>query len=318
MQSPIIGHHQILQQLYHAIASNRVAGAYLFAGPAHIGKETVALHFAKTMNCAAPNEGACGDCLSCRKIDDGNHPDVQLIRPSGAWMRIDQIRDLQKRIIYRPLEGRWKVYILAEAERMNLEAANCLLKTLEEPPAASVLILLTTNLDALLPTIRSRCQIIKFSPIQVAELAETLTRQFDVEEAQAFSVAVLSGGAVGKAITLLRDGAGRSEEIPEILTMDDPLAVFRVAERLSQTPEALDELVAWYRDLLLLHQGAPTNLLTHLRCVEELKRLLPYYSRVRLQSAIQTIFETKSRIQRNVNAILALEVMALKLLGKPE
>ena len=100
-------------------------------------------------------EAACGTCLSCRKSDDGNHPDLQIIRPSGAWIKIDQIRELQKRIIYRPLEGVRKIYILTEAERMNLEAANCLLKTLEEPPADSVLILLTTNLDALLPTIRS-------------------------------------------------------------------------------------------------------------------------------------------------------------------
>ena len=171
MRDAIIGHHQILKQLYHAIASDRVAGAYLFVGVANVGKETVALNFAKSINCRTSDEGACGTCLSCRKADDGNHPDLQIIRPSGAWIKIDQIRELQKRIIYRPLEGVRKVYILAEAERMNLEAANCLLKTLEEPPADSVLILLTTNLDALLPTIRSRCQIIPFHSLVVSELA---------------------------------------------------------------------------------------------------------------------------------------------------
>ena len=315
MQPPIIGHQQIIEQLYHAIQSDRVAGAYLFVGNANVGKETVALYFAKSMNCLEPDEGACGHCLSCRKIDDGNHPDVQIIRPSGTWMKIDQIRELQKRIVYRPLEGRRKVYILTEVERMNLEAANCLLKTLEEPPAGSVLILITTNLDALLPTIRSRCQIIRFYPLLIPDLAAYLVHRFDFEEALAFSIATLSGGAVGKALALLQESQeGIHEEIPEILTTHDRLAAFRIAEKLSQNPEELDPLVTWYRDLLLLHQGAPTDLLIHTHHVEALKQLVPYYSRLHLQSAIKTILETKHLLKRNVNAILALEVMALTLL----
>ena len=315
MQKPIIGHQQILQQLQHAIATERVAGAYLFAGPAHVGKETVAAHFAKTLNCATSNEAACGACLSCRKIDDSNHPDVQTVRPSGAWMRIDQIRELQKRIIYRPLEGRRKTYILTDVERMNLEAANCLLKTLEEPPGYAVLILLTTNLDALLPTIRSRCQIIKFNSLQIPELATVLSEQFGLETSRALSIATLSRGAIGKAIALLDSGSDGVSKVPELLTANDLLAAFRIAEELSQSPEeGLDQLLLWYRDLLLLHQGASVELFTHVHEVETLKELLPYYSRIRLQSAIQAIFETKNLIQRNVNATLALEVMVLKLL----
>ena len=314
MRDAIIGHHQILKQLYHAIASNRVAGAYLFVGVANVGKETVALNFAKSINCRTSDEGACGTCLSCRKADDGNHPDLQIIRPSGAWIKIDQIRELQKRIIYRPLEGVRKVYILTEAERMNLEAANCLLKTLEEPPADSGLILLTTNLDALLPTIRSRCQIIPFHPLVVSELAGHLMERFDMDESQALRVATTAGGAVGKALTLLQDGASFDEEIPEIMIANNRLDAFRIAEKWTQQPEALDHLVTWYRDLVLLHQGAPTDLLTHVHHVEQLKQLTARYSRLQLQSAIKAIFETKVLLQRNVNATLALEVLALKLL----
>lgn len=314
MRDAIIGHHQILKQLYHAIASNRVAGAYLFVGVANVGKETVALNFAKSINCRTSDEGACGTCLSCRKADDGNHPDLQIIRPSGAWIKIDQIRELQKRIIYRPLEGVRKVYILTEAERMNLEAANCLLKTLEEPPADSGLILLTTNLDALLPTIRSRCQIIPFHPLVVSELAGHLMERFDIDQSQALRVAATTGGAVGKALTLLQDGASFDEEIPEIMIANNRLDAFRIAEKWTQQPEALDHLVTWYRDLVLLHQGAPTDLLTHVHHVEQLKQLTARYSRLQLQSAIKAIFETKAMLQRNVNATLALEVLALKLL----
>ena len=314
MRDAIIGHHQILKQLYHAIASDRVAGAYLFVGVANVGKETVALNFAKSINCRMSGEGACGTCLSCRKADDGNHPDLQIIRPSGAWIKIDQIRELQKRIIYRPLEGVRKVYILAEAERMNLEAANCLLKTLEEPPADSVLILLTTNLDALLPTIRSRCQIIPFHSLVISELAGHLVERFDIDESQALRVATTAGGAVGKSLTLLQDGASFEEDIPEIMIANNRLDAFRIAEKWTQQPEALDHLVTWYRDLVLLHQGAPVDLLTHIHHAEQLKQLTVRYSRLQLQSAIKAIFETKVMLQRNVNATLALEVLALKLL----
>lgn len=317
MQAPIIGHQQILEQLYHAIASNRVAGAYLFVGLANVGKETVALHFAKSINCLSSGEGACGTCLSCRKSDDGNHPDLQIIRPSGAWIKIDQIRELQKRIIYRPLEGVRKVYILTEAERMNLEAANCLLKTLEEPPADSVLILLTANLDALLPTIRSRCQIIPFHPLPISELAGHLMQRFNIDETQAFSISTVAGGAVGKALALVQEGAEFDEDIPEIMTVGNRLDAFRIAEKWAEQPETLDHLVTWYRDLVMLHQGAPAALLTHVHHAEQLKELTPHYSRLQLQSAIKAIFETKAMLQRNVNATLALEVLALKLLRKP-
>ncbi len=317
MQDAIIGHRQILEQLYHAIASNRVAGAYLFVGLANVGKETVALHFAKSINCLSSDKSACGTCLACRKADDGNHPDLQIIRPSGAWIKIDQIRELQKRIVYRPLEGVRKVYILTEAERMNLEAANCLLKTLEEPPADSVLILLTTNLDALLPTIRSRCQIIPFHPLLVSELAGHLMQRFNIDETHAFSISTVAGGAVGKALALLQEGAEFDEEIPEIMTAGNRLDAFRIAEKWTEQPEALDHLVTWYRDLVMLHQGAPAELLTHVHHAEQLKELTTHYSRLQLQSAIKAIFETKAMLQRNVNATLALEVLALKLLRKP-
>ena len=322
MEQPIVGHEQIITQLHHAIQSNRIAGAYLFAGATGVGKEAIAIHFAKSINCLESGDSACGTCISCRKTDVGNHPDTQVVSPSGAWIRIDQIRGLQKRIVYRPLEGERKIVILREAERMNLEAANCLLKTLEEPPAESVLILLTANLDALLPTIRSRCQIIKFNPLPPNELAVYLNERFHLGEREALSVATLAGGAVGKALTHLKSHDAEEfeanqhvdEEIPEILTGTDRLAAFRIAEHFSENPDELDNLVMWYRDLLLLHQNAPTDLLTHIYHVDALKHLVPRYSRYRLQSAIKIIFETKNALGRNINATLALEVMTLKLM----
>ena len=317
MQNPIIGHQQIVEQLQHTVASDRIAGAYLFVGPVGIGKETVARYFAQLIFCQQDTQPAtvCGTCLACRKVDSGNHPDLQFVRPEGSLLKIGQIRELQKQIIYQPLEATRKVYILTEAERMTEEAENCLLKTLEEPPASSVLILLTSNIRVLLPTTRSRCQILQFHPMLTQELAQTLVEKFSVAPEQATTLAITTDGAIGKALTQLEKGDTLAGEVPEILKTTDQLAAFRLAEHLKDNPETLGELVTWYRDLLFLQQGAPSDLITHIHSVEELQRIVPRYSHLRIQQAIQTVFDTKSLIENtNTNATLALEVMCLKLL----
>ncbi len=317
MQNPIIGHHQIVEQLQHTVASDRIAGAYLFVGPTGVGKETVARYFAQLIFCQQETYSpvACGTCLACRKMESGNHPDLQFIRPEGSFLKIGQIRELQKQIIYEPLEASRKIYILTDVERMNAEAENCLLKTLEEPPAASVLILLTANIRALLPTTRSRCQILQFHPMPTQELAKILVEQFSVAPEQATALAIAADGAIGTALARLEKGEVHTEEVPEILKETDPLAAFRLAEHFKNNPETLGELATWYRDLLFLQQGAPTELITHIHSISELQSIVPRYSRLRIQQAIQTVFDTKSLIDNtNTNATLALEVMCLKLL----
>ena len=317
MQNPIIGHQHIVEQLQQTVASDRIAGAYLFVGPTGVGKETVARYFAQLIFCQqdAQPPTVCGTCLACRKVDSGNHPDLQFIRPDGSLLKIGQIRELQKQIIYAPLEARRKVYILTDVDRMNAEAENCLLKTLEEPPASSVLILLTSNIRALLPTTRSRCQILQFHPMSTQALTEILVEKFSVAPEQATTLAIAADGAIGKALTRLEKGDVLTEEVPEILRETDPLAAFRLAEHFKDNPETLGELVTWYRDLLFLQQGAPSELITHIYSLEELQRIVPRYSHLRIQQAIQTVFDTKSLIENtNTNATLALEVMCLKLL----
>ena len=198
---------------------------------------------------------------------------------------------------------------------MNPEAENCLLKTLEEPPAASVLILLTSNVQALLPTTRSRCQILQFHPMPTQELAEILINRFSVAPEQATALAIASGGSIGTALTQLEKGDSLAEKVPEILRETDRLAAFKLAEDFKNNPETLGELVTWYRDLLFLQQGAPNEFITHIYSIEELRAIVPYYSRLRIQQAIQTVFDTKSLLDNtNTNATLALEVMCLKLL----
>ena len=319
MENAILGHQNIVTQLQNAVASERVAGAYLFSGEQGVGKETVALYFANLILCEQSTESnaPCGECRACRKIKSGNHPDLRIIRPDGAQIKIDQIRELQQQIFYQPLEGPRKIYIFANSERMNDHAANALLKTLEEPPAASTLILLTENLESILLTIRSRCQILPFYPMLIEQLTEALMDRFPIDDDEAAArAAILSRGVVGKAITLLEKGVvAESEKVPEILEETDPLAAFRLAEQFEKNLDSLDELITWYRDLLFLQQGVPVELMTHTNALDKLQALVPRYSRIRIQQAIKTVFQTKELLKRtNVTKIFALEIMCLKLL----
>ena len=321
MFNQIIGHNKNIELLQNILRANKVSNAYLFAGPPNIGKEFVAVNFAKALNCLEgsvhhfPYADACDRCISCRKIDDSNHPDVRIIRPEGAWMKIDQIRQLQRQISRRPMEGRYKVYILTDVERMNLPAANSFLKTLEEPPGASVLILLTSNYSALLLTIRSRCQLVRFFPIPPTVLQNQLIEKLKLTETKAKQITLLSGGKVGKALELAKEENINTETtIPNILKRPQLIEIFKITENLNNQPESLDILLTWFRDILLVKQGCNAEMLTYPDKFNELVQLASGYSRIQIQDAIKTIMETKNLLQRNVNSTLALEVMALKLI----
>jgi DNA polymerase-3 subunit delta' len=314
MFNQVIGHQKNIELLQNILRTDKIAAAYLFAGPPNIGKEFVALNFAKALNCLEAEADACGKCLSCRKIDDGNHPDMRIIRPEGAWMKIDQIRRLQRQISHKPLEGRYKVYILTDVERMNIPAANSFLKTLEEPPGAAVLILLTANYNALLPTIRSRCQLIRFFPIPNTVLQNQLTEKLELAETKAKQITLLAGGKVSKALELAqKEDIDIESTIPDILKQPQLIEIFKLAEDLSNQPETLDVLLTWLRDMLLVKQGCNAEILTYPDKLNELMQLAAGFSRIQLQDAIKTIMATKHLLQRNINATLALEVMALKL-----
>ena len=325
MFSDIIGHQKNIEYLQNTLLMNRVAQAYLFAGPPNVGKEFVAVTFAKALNCVASEADACNECLSCRKINDNNHPDVQIIRPEGTWFKIDQIRRMQKQISYRSMEGRYKVYILTDVEQMTLPAANSFLKTLEEPPGASVLILLTANYNALLPTIRSRCQLVRFSAIPPTMLQTQLMERLHLAESTAKQITFLSGGKVGMAFELARASRANAHEddidanpvIPGMLKHPELLQLFAMAEELNKQPERLDTLLIWYRDLLLIKQGCNPEMLTYTDAFPELTELAKRYSRIQLQEVIKTIMHTKNLLQRNINSTLALEVMTLKLIAAP-
>ena len=318
MFSDVIGHKEILERLKNALRSDRIANSYIFSGPTGVGKEFVAINFAKALNCLSNGEDSCDQCISCRKIDDSNHPDVVVIRPEGTRLKISQVRSLQRQGSYKAMEGSRKVYIITEAEKMTAEAANSLLKTLEEPPGIMVLILLTSVYSALLPTIRSRCQSLKFTLVPLDLLRSELVTRFGIPESKAKWVALRSQGRVGRALKLAKEeGEDVDDEISaSLLDLSQKgraslLDIFKKAESLGKVQDPFDILLSWYRDLLLVKQGCSKALLIHSDKADELEKVARSCSDVQIEKLIRATLRTRSLIQRNINSNLALEALML-------
>ena len=199
----IVGHRRHVSLLSRAIAQGTLPPSLLFAGPRGVGKRRVAVAVAETINCLATREGdACGECASCRRIARGVHPDVLIIEPGDLGsIKIEQIRDVVDRAGYRPFEGRRRVVIIDDADALVAPAQNALLKTLEEPPQASMFVLVSAIPDALLPTVLSRCQRLRFGELSAPEVAEALMRDHEYDEAEARAAAADAGGSIGRALS---------------------------------------------------------------------------------------------------------------------
>ncbi|MBO8125635.1 MAG: DNA polymerase III subunit delta' [Firmicutes bacterium] len=210
--SEIIGQDRAKKILQRTIRTGRVGHAYLLVGPEGTGKKSLALAFAAALNCSAENK-PCGLCRSCRRIAEGNHPDLVVFEPEGRSFKIEQIRRLQQLIAFKPYEGNYKVFILDGAESFTDQAANSLLKTLEEPPLHSVLILLA-NKNLLLPTITSRCTVVPVQPLPDETIAQVLQER-GVSDGE--RIASVSGGSLGKALRIAGEWAELGEPVQRFL-----------------------------------------------------------------------------------------------------
>ncbi|MFC5406745.1 DNA polymerase III subunit delta' [Cohnella soli] len=173
----IIGQHRAKALLQNALSTRRIAHAYLFAGPAGSGRMEMAMAFAQALFCERGGSDACGECLECRKVEHGNHPDLHVVSPDGAAVKIEQVRTLQKELSYRSVGAGYKVYVIESAETMTVQASNSLLKFLEEPPSPVVAILLAPSAQAVLPTILSRTQLVAFVPGDREALEKALVQE---------------------------------------------------------------------------------------------------------------------------------------------
>ncbi|MEZ4599461.1 MAG: DNA polymerase III subunit delta' [Syntrophotaleaceae bacterium] len=315
----ILGHEQQKDILRRALATDRLSHAYLFEGPEGVGKRLMAMALARAIFC--PEGNGCGDCAACRKVDHNNHPDLHLLEPDGATIKIEQIRTLQKELSYRPLEGTRKICLIDGAEKLNPAAGNALLKTLEEPTRDTLLVLLTAMPEKVLITIRSRCQRLPFLRIPREKLLDVLCEQLDIDETQAHVLASLANGSFKKALGKDRDlFVERRRDLLKKLTALSPgsvAALFEMAATLAEEKELLPEILeifqAFYRDLLLFKHGRPENELVNIDLMEKLNRVASRETVPSLLKKLQALDAARGHLARNANRQLTLEVMLLQL-----
>ncbi|WP_447979787.1 DNA polymerase III subunit delta' [Candidatus Nitrospira bockiana] len=319
----VIGHEGPKALLRAAVARDRVAHAYLFYGEDAIGKRLMAVRFAQALNCEAAEAG-CGTCRSCRQIESYTHPDALLIEPdreqANPQVKIEQIREIEQQIIYRPLIGRFKVVVIDEADRMTLGAANALLKTLEEPPAHSVFILISSKPFALPATITSRCQGLRFVPPARTQVEAALIVQRSLSPADAALLALYTQDRLGLAlqtdITHLRQTQEEYRKLLAPATLRSVTAVFNAAEALAKSgraPEAFDWIAQWLRDLLLISVGSDPDALLNRGSAPDLAETAERISQETLLELLTEVDAIQRSANRNVNPQLALETLLLRL-----
>jgi DNA polymerase-3 subunit delta' len=319
---PVIGHKWATEFLKRTLQTGRVPHALLLVGPPQVGKRTMALAYAQALNCLG-DAPPCGTCLACRKIAHGNHPDVRLFDETGASIKIEQIRALQRELALSSVEGRWRVVILADFERATPQAANALLKTLEEPARQVVLILTTSEPALLLPTIVSRCQVLPLRPLPRKQVQNALVERWGGEKAQAELLARLSGGRLGWAVDALtepRTLEARAKWLDELqaLLQQGPVERFRYAQQLSKdqaaTRDALTLWLSWWRDVWLAAGGCQEGL-SNLDRLAALQESASRYGQRGAHKAMLALRGALWQIERNVNSRLALELLMLSLPG---
>lgn len=303
--------------LKRSLENKRLFPSLLFFGPGGVGKSLTAMTLAKTLNCE--KEGlldSCDECISCKKIENYNHPDVNWINPEGTGniIKIERIREMQGAINLKPFEGRVKIFIIKRAHLLTEEAANSILKTLEEPPRDSVIILITDDLNKIFPTLRSRCQWVLFSQSRPQSLKEILIEEYNLTKEDAHFISHLSSGRIGKALSMKNDRTlSWKNEVLDRFTKDsiifkeDPFFFDKKRENILNI---IDVMVSWYRDIFILKNGGEASLLTNIDRIEDLMRKKDSLSIDKIKDILNEILKMRTYIEDNVNPKLALSNLA--------
>lgn len=315
--SSVIGQETPVDVLRRALRSGKTAHAYLFEGIAGCGKGTTGLAFVEAAFCG--RDDGCGTCPSCRKMATHHHPDLHLVEPDGAFIKIDQVRELQRELVLRPIEAPLKACIIRDADRLNPSAGNALLKTLEEPPGNALMILLTTNLDSVLSTVRSRCQLLRFAPLP-EELIEEQLITSGRNGAAARLAASLAGGSLGKALgDEEADTVDRQALLERLraLSLGDTAPLFAAAEDMAanreQALKQLDVLTSLLRDILLIQGGS--DAVVNRDIMPFLESEAARLSLERNLERISHTMEARQALMRNANPRLTLDVLLMRLAG---
>ncbi|HWO01356.1 MAG TPA: DNA polymerase III subunit delta' [Blastocatellia bacterium] len=333
--SSLVGNDRIKQWLRRAVAEDRIGQGLILAGPDGVGKHQFALALSQAVNCENPVVGeGCGSCLACRKIERNEHPDVKTIlresrdpdfkkEAKSQFIKIDQMRQMSNEAQFRPYIGRRRVFMIDEAEWLREDAASSILKTLEEPPETSLLILITSKPYALLETIRSRCLMLSFAPLTPAEIESHLKLTTKRPADEIAVIARLARGSIGRALEIeLQEYREKRERVVDLL---ESLSLARDSARLMSAAEYLgrklerdefqdhlDVLNAMLSDVFHLKAGEPPASLINADVAERLQRIADAVTISQIIEWSEKLQEILLALARNVNRQLAMEEMLIR------
>lgn len=321
--SEIVGHEQIKEHLQAAIKDKKPFHAYIFQGDVGVGKETLARTFAAGLQCQGEEEKPCKACVSCRQVESGNQPDVIWVTREHASLGVEEIREqLCNTMEIKPFSSPYKIYIVPEAEKMTEAAQNALLKTIEEPPEYGVVLLLTSNISELLPTIQSRCLTLELRPLTTSTVEEFLKKQCQVPDYLAKASAVFAQGNLGKAMRYAKseDFIERKDKVLSLLRnvnrMDssEMLGVIKdLGTRKDEVRDYIDLMALWYRDVLIFKATKNINQLLFQEESSHISREASNRSYEKIEEILQAFEKAKSRLKANVSFDVTLELMLVTL-----
>lgn len=318
----ILGHEQIKEHLQQAIRLQKVSHAYILTGEAGMGRKSLANAFALALLCEQGMDEPCMECHSCKQVLSGNHPDlIYVTHEKPLSIGVGDIRtQINDTVMVRPYSSDYKIYIVDEAEKMTPQAQNALLKTIEEPPAYVVMLLLTTNQEAFLPTILSRCVQLKLKPLKDIVIKNYLLETMEIPEADADIYAAFSRGNLGKAISIAASGDFKEmhKDLMHLLKHIKEMDISELLDyiqKLKESPmsiyELLDFMQLWYRDVLLYKVTKDINLLifkNEYKAMNEISKTSAYDG---IENILNAIDKAKVRLDANVNLELAIELLLL-------
>ncbi len=320
----IVGNEQIIAHLKNAVKQNKVSQAYLLSGDKGMGKKMIAGTFAMALQCEKGGEEPCMECKSCKQAMSNNHPDIKWItHEKPNVISVDEVRkQLVDDVQIKPYTGRYKVYIMDEAEKMNIQAQNAILKTIEEPPEYAVIILLSNNIEVFLPTILSRCVRLDMRMLRRGKIREYLMKEKGIPDYQADVIAAFAGGNLGKAINLASSEHFNElkEEVVRLLKYIGDMQVYEAVMAVKgcekykvEIEEFIDMMMVWYRDVLVFKVSQSVEEMTFKDQYKFIKEQASRISFNGVEEVLKAMDKAKVRIRANVNYDLALEMMFLTL-----